>query len=546
MKKMLNNRKEIRERVFPMTIFSTFLNLILSLGKLLPIFWLPKIIDDYIPNRNMIGLLQSLIIMVGIPLVLVILNTLYQYYLITKTRTYSLEVTKEVISKIIRQPMSFFDKENTGELVNKSSNNVNDLIMLWAFDYPQLITSFISIIFILYLLARANIYLLLLNLIYLPFLIILMKIVGKRMRYYVDLVIKANAKYFGKVQEVFRSVRFIKSQQLEENAIEDVEERQNNILKYWGKTTALENLTGGITISFLPSLFYGLNIVLSAILIMRDNLTIGLLTAVIGYASQLHNYFNKIYETDVFRNKAEAHADVVFNFLNLPDEDSDDNKCENLFEFEHKISFNAISFSYGENKEVLNKVSIDFPRGKWVSIAGATGAGKSTILELLLRFYKPQSGDINVDNKAYNEIGTKEIRGNIFYVPQSPYLMAGTILDNIRLINSNISESKVFDLAQKIDLAQSMEDLFREVGESGQLLSGGERQRVAILQSYFSEKPIILLDEVTSALDMDMEKKIIDIYRSLCEKEKRTIISVAHRESFRDAADYVYTLESNN
>lgn len=545
-KKRLNNRESIRNRVFPITIFSTFLSLILSLGKLLPIILLPKIIDEYIPIGNMTGVLKSLVIMIGVPLVLVILNTLYQYYLITKTRTYSLEVAKEVISKIIHQPMSFFDKENTGELVNKCSNDVNSLIMLWTMDYPQLISSAISIVYILYLLAKANILLFLLNIFYLPFLIVLMMIVGKKVKYYINIIIKANSKYYGKIQEIFRSAKFIKAQQLEEFSVKEVEECQKNILRYWGKTVATENLTGGITINFLPSLFYGLNIVLSAILIIKGNLTIGLLTAVVGYASQLHNYFNQIYQADVFRNKAEAQADVVFGFLNLPDEYEDGDISEDSFNFEHSISFNNLSFSYVEDKNVLDNISINFSKGKWISIAGSSGAGKSTILELILRFYHPQNGDIAVDNRTYKEIRTKDIRKNIFYVPQNPYLMTGTLFDNIKLINSAVSESEVFELARKIDLVQSIDDLHREVGESGQLLSGGEKQRVAILQSYFSKKPVILLDEVTSALDMDMEKKVIELYRSLCEKENRTIISVAHRESFRDAADFIYTLDSNN
>lgn len=529
-----------------MTIFSTFLSLILSLGKLLPIILLPKIIDEYIPIGNMTGVLKSLVIMIGVPLVLVILNTFYQYYLITKTRTYSLEVAKEVISKIIHQPMSFFDKENTGELVNKCSNDVNSLIMLWTMDYPQLISSAISIVYILYLLAKANIILFLLNIFYLPFLIVLMMIVGKKVKYYINIIIKANSKYYGKIQEIFRSAKFIKAQQLEEFSVKEVEECQKNILRYWGKTVATENLTGGITINFLPSLFYGLNIVLSAILIIKGNLTIGLLTAVVGYASQLHNYFNQIYQADVFRNKAEAQADVVFGFLNLPDEYEDGDISEDSFNFEHSISFNNLSFSYVEDKNVLDNISINLSKGKWISIAGSSGAGKSTILELILRFYHPQNGDIAVDNRTYKEIRTKDIRKNIFYVPQNPYLMTGTLFDNIKLINSAVSESEVFELARKIDLVQSIDDLHREVGESGQLLSGGEKQRVAILQSYFSKKPVILLDEVTSALDMDMEKKVIELYRSLCEKENRTIISVAHRESFRDAADFIYTLDSNN
>lgn len=540
-KKRLINRKAIKERVLPMAMFSTFFNLVLSLGKLLPIIWLPKIIDEYIPNKDMLEVLHSLLIMVGVPLILVILYTIYKYYLITKTRTYSLEVTKEVISKIIRQPISFFDKEDTGELVNKSSNDVNDLIMLWIFDYPQLISSLVSIVVILYLLARANVFLLLLNLLYLPFLILLMKVVGKKMRYYVDKIIKANSKYFGKVQEVFRSVRFIKAQQLEEFIIEEIEERQKDILNYWGQTVVLENLTGGITINFLPSLFYGLNIILSAVLIMSDNLTLGLLTAVAGYAGQLHHYFNQIYQADVFRNRAEAKADVVFSFLNLPDEDEKEEEAP--FTFEQKIALDNVSFRYDEGKDVLDKISMDFPKGKWVSIEGASGAGKSTILELLLRFYYPQNGTITVDKKTYNEIGIREIRKHIFYVPQSPYLMTGTILDNIRLIDPKVSGSEVLEFSRKLDLAEELEDLYREVGESGQLLSGGERQRVAILQSFFSKKPVILLDEVTSALDMATEQKVIEFYRWLCEKERRTIISVAHRESFRNAADFVYRVE---
>lgn len=220
------------------------------------------------------------------------------------------------------------------------------------------------------------------------------------------------------------------------------------------------------------------------------------------------------------------------------------------------VLFEKVSFGYNklefradiaqkEEEMILKEVTLRAEYGKRTAIVGPTGAGKSTILQLIERFYDPISGHIYVDGKDYRSYSREELRKRITYVEQNAPVVAGTLRDNLLLGNSNVSDQECYDVLKEVNLSylieRSSEKLDMKIGESGTTLSGGERQRLAMARSLLSKAKIVLLDELTSNLDSLNEiglKKAIDKMR-----ESKTVIVVAHRLSTIVDSDIIYVLE---
>ena len=209
------------------------------------------------------------------------------------------------------------------------------------------------------------------------------------------------------------------------------------------------------------------------------------------------------------------------------------------------IEFNDVSFSYGDNK-VLSSVSFAIDKGEFVGLVGATGSGKSTILKLLLGFYKPLSGEIRIGGETAEHLGSKKVRDHVAFVGQDVFLFDGTLRENISYGSGKISDqriSEVLKIARLDDFVSGLKNgLQTEIGERGVKLSGGQRQRVSIARAILKDAPILILDEATSAVDNETERYIKAAIEDLA--KDKTVISVAHRLSTIRNADKIFVFES--
>lgn len=242
-----------------------------------------------------------------------------------------------------------------------------------------------------------------------------------------------------------------------------------------------------------------------------------------------------------------ANAQRIRDFLDMPEEPENiylGRKCEAAGLNDNEIVVNDISFSYNDDRQILNKFSVDCKRDEFVAITGHSGCGKSTFAKLLLGFYEASEGSMAIKGKSYSEISLWSIRENIGYVPQEPYLFQVSIAENIAYGKTgtnrdSVSMEEVIEAAKAAnahDFIMKLPNGYDTIlGERGNTLSGGEKQRIAIARAILKNAPILLLDEATSALDNESERLVNEAIQRLC--DNRTTIMIAHRASTIARAD---------
>lgn len=218
------------------------------------------------------------------------------------------------------------------------------------------------------------------------------------------------------------------------------------------------------------------------------------------------------------------------------------------FVFENKITVDSLSFFYEENKFVLNGINFEIKKGEMVGVIGPSGAGKTTLVDIMLRLFHPKMGKIFVDNVSAEEINLEDWRKNISYVSQDIFLTNDSIKNNIRFYNESVSDKDIEDAVKMADVSDFVNDLPKgidsSVGERGVLLSGGQRQRIAIARALARKPKLLILDEATSALDNESENKIQNVIKNL--KGKITVLVIAHRLSTISGSDKLVAIENGN
>lgn len=529
--------KNLKKKIIPVASISFVIASILKLVSLVPLVLMPQLIDVYIPARNYKYIVLNTLVFCGTPVIAAMGNNLYQYYLMLKSRCLIAEINLQCFDKILHQPMKFFDENYSAELAQKSSQDAVSYIVVWTIDLPNLLAGIISGTIVFVVLCRIHLALAVFQLLYIPISLVLMKLVGGKLEELIRKVTESNAKYKKEMQEAFRSIRLIKAQAIESRAGDKVEEVQNGILKIWGKVAFFDNFMGGISNTLMPGFFYGATFVLAAVFAAQGTISIGYLTASVGYASQIHGVFTELIKTWNSLKKSKGETYVIDQYLNL--EDERDWKGNRKWNFQKEMVLSDVTFRYREDsKNILEHVNIRIPKGEWVGITGASGSGKSTVLELLLRFYDQNEGSITIDGVSLNEIDLRDLRTHICYVQQDPILFEGTIRDNLLLVKPDATEEEMQDVADKTGILKEIKGgLDKEVGENGMMLSGGEKQRIAIARCLIEQKSVLFLDEVTSQMDVATQDMIVRLLKKDHDRRHTTIVSIAHRKEFHRYVD---------
>lgn len=529
--------KALKKKILPIAIVSFVIASMLQLISLIPLVLMPRLIDRYIPSKDYTRIVLCTLAFCGIPVIAAMGFNLYQYYLMLKSRRLISEVNLQCFDKILHQPMKFFDENYSAELAQKSSQDAVSYIAVWTIDLPKLLAGMVSGVVIFFLLCRIHLGLALFQILYIPVSLLLMKVVGNRLEGLIQRVVEYNAKYTKQMQESFRSIRLIKAEVMEQRSCDQVADVQKGILKIWGKVAFFDNFMGGISNTLMPGLFYGATFVLAAVFAAQGAISIGYLTASVGYASRIHSVFTELIKTWNSFKKAKGETYAIDQYLNL--EDERDRKGSQKWSFEESMEFSDVTFRYREDtKDILKHMNLKVPKGSWIGISGASGIGKSTILELLLRFYDRNEGEITVDGVPIENFDLYDLRKQICYVQQDPVIVQGTIRDNLLLVRADATEEQMREAAEKTGILKEIKGgLDKEVGEGGMLLSGGEKQRIAIARCLLERKPILFLDEVTSQMDAETQEMVVRLLKEDHDQRHTTILSVAHRREFHQYVD---------
>lgn len=464
---------------------------------------------------------------------------LSNYYLIKYIRKKGNEISIDILKKIIYQKKKFFDHQNSIEMLTVANKEIVKYINFYIYDLSLYITNVIMIVLTLISINEISIYLGFIQLLYFPFALIPVKVLTKNISNEVNEIISNNAKINQIKADVIKNIEFVKLNRLEEKKIDELEFYNKKINKVWGKVAALETTSGIWINGFVKTLFIGISFSIGTLLVLRENIKVGELVSLLSYVTLLYGYINTVLNTNINSVKNNAEFDSTLLLLRLPDVND---VGEKEFKFKKCIRFENITFSYNNQRKILQNSTFVFPYNKWTTITGKSGIGKSTIFNLLTKLYDGYSGEILVDDVSLKEINTYELRGHVSKISQDVYLFPGTIKDNLRLINYNISDKDINKLMDFVCLSDYIESLPHkintDIGEAGKLMSGGEKQRLSLALGLLRNNKVLLLDEITSCLDKETELIIASHLKNLLTKGY-TIISISHRVSFNKYSDNI-------
>ncbi|MGT2933052.1 ABC transporter ATP-binding protein [Streptococcus catagoni] len=499
-------------------------------------------IDHYLTNVNQTAAL-ILIAYYG----LYVLQSIIQYLgnLFFARVSYSIvrDIRYDAFENMQKQGMSYFDKTPGGAIVSRITNDTEAISDMFS----GLLSSFISAIFIftvtLYTMLMLDAKLTGLVALFLPFIFILVNLYRKKS---VEVIAKTRSLLSdinSKLAESIEGIIIIQAFGQEERLKKEFEEINGDYVRYTNKSVALDSIFLRPAMSLLKLLAYALLMTYFGFKGINSGLTAGLMYAFIQYVNRLFDPLIEVTQNFSTLQTSMVSAGRVFRLI---DEKGYEPQQENvdIQISQGKIEFKNVSFSYDGKHQILDDISFKVNKGETIAFVGSTGSGKSSIINVLMRFYEFQKGQVLLDDIDIRKYSQKELRQAIGLVLQDPFLYHGTIASNIRMYQ-DISDQDIQEAAKFVDADQFIEMLAQKydakVSERGSSFSTGQRQLLAFARTVASQPKILILDEATANIDSATEQIV---QNSLAKMRKgRTTIAVAHRLSTIQDANCIYVLD---
>lgn len=351
----------------------------------------------------------------------------------------------------------------------------------------------------------------------------------KKIKYLSYQVAKLNKQSSHHMNQSIAGIKTIKTMVVSDGVVKLGDEQFAKLKKLSVKISLLKNLT----LSFIQPLSLIFIVGVFLVSYKSPNFNIASLVAIVYLIQKMFNYIEQLQKGLHSINELIPRLGAVLSYEKETEKNQEIDQGRLDFKFEKSLKFDHVSFSYSNNKEVLNDLNFEIQRGETVGLIGPSGVGKTTLVDLILRLFNPSTGTIILDNKNISDIKLNQWRKEIGYVSQDIFLINDTIKNNIKFFDDDISDEDIIQAAKManiFDFIQSCPDQFMTpVGERGLLLSAGQRQRIAIARILARKPKILILDEATSALDNESEQQIQNVIRNL--KRSVTVIIIAHRLS---------------
>ncbi len=454
---------------------------------------------------------------------------------------------KDISEKIHRIPMKYYESNTHGEVLSRVTNDVDTLGMSLNQSITQLITSVTTLIGVLVMMLSISGILTVMALLILPISTVLVMLVVKKSQKY----FKQQQEYLGhvngQVEEVYGGHLVIKAFNREERSLEEFE-RDNRILY---KSAMLSQFLSGMmqpVMQFVGNLGYVGVAVIGAWLAARGSISVGDIQAFIQYVRQFTQPITQIAQVSNMLQSMAAAAERVFEFL---EEDEEENNAENPVapeKIEGNVEFEHVKFGYDPNKIIISDFSADIAKGQTVAIVGPTGAGKTTMVKLLMRFYDVNGGSIKVDGHDIREFERSSLREAFGMVLQDTWLFNGTIMENIRYGRLDATDDEVIAAAKAAHVdrfIRTLPDGYQtELNEESGNVSQGQKQLLTIARAILADNKILILDEATSSVDTRTEIRIQKAMNNLM--KGRTSFVIAHRLSTIRDADLILVMKDGD
>ena len=525
--------------------FVAFAAIIMSGLAVLRPYLLKLAIDNSMVPKDGDGFMKYIILMV----VVLMLEVIFQFAFIFYTNWLGQSVIRDMRQKLFRLMMSFkmkyFDKSAVGRLTTRAVNDVETISSIFSEGLFMIISDLLKMLVIAGFMLYQSWRLSLIVFIVLPFILYATRVFQKAMKVAFEDVRNQVANLNTFVQERITGMKIVQIFTREKTEYERFQEINKDHRKAWIKTVWYNSIffpiaeTAGAVATGLVVWYGGLNVIGGGVV------TLGIITAFIQYAEMLFRPLRQIADKFNTLQMGMVAANRVFGILDTKSHIADTGMVD-YTSTKGEIEFKNVHFGYNEDEEVIKGISFKANPGETVAIVGATGAGKSTIINLLNRFYEINSGDILIDGISLKDYKLASLRGQIAVVLQDVFLFADSILNNITLNNPNISEEEVIAAAKEIGVhkfIQSLPDGYHyNVKERGSMLSSGQRQLIAFLRAYVSKPSILVLDEATSSVDTYSEELIQTATDKIT--KGRTSIVIAHRLATIKKADKIIVMDA--
>ncbi len=455
------------------------------------------------------------------------------------------KLRKEVSIKLNRLPMSYFDKQNTGDTLSIITNDIDTLQMSLNSSLTQVITSIVTVIGIFIMMCSINVTLAITTALVLPVAsTIVMIIVSKSQKHF-----KNQQKYLAKVdsevEEMISGQLVIKAFNAEEKTISKFNEDNEKLYNAGFKAGFLSGLMQPI-MNFVGNLNYAVIAIIGAIFAIKGKITVGNIQSFIQYSRQFTNPIAQLAQISNQIQSMLAASERVFEFLSV-DDYIDDGKLD-VKDIVGNVEFKNVEFGYNPNKIIIKNFNAKIKKGQKIAIVGPTGAGKTTIVKLLMRFYEPNRGEILLDGKNIRDFKRSEYESVFAMVLQDTWLFNGTIFDNLRYGNLNATDEEVIASAKIANadfFIRTLPEGYNLVlNEETNNISGGQKQLLTIARAILANPKILILDEATSNVDTRTEELIQKAMDKVM--EGRTSFIIAHRLSTIKNADLILVMDEGD
>lgn len=496
-------------------------------------------------NFEKIG--RILLLVLGLYSVSAVLSFLQGFIMTGISQKLSYRFRQEISRKINKMPLAYFESRTVGEVLSRITNDVDTLGQSLSQSITTLITSVTTILGVLIMMLSISPLMTLIALLILP---VSMTLIG--------VVVRFSQKHFvthqtylgkinGQIEETFSGHNIVKAFNREETALEEFKKTNEVLYNSAWKSQFLSGMMHPIMM-FVGNLGYVAVAVSGSVLAIRGVITVGEIQAFIQYVKNFTQPITQLAQVSNMFQSTAAAAERVFEFLNEAEEDMLAENPVKLEEMKGRVSFEHVRFGYNPDKIIINDFSCEVEPGQMVAIVGPTGAGKTTMVKLLMRFYDVNNGAVLVDGHNVKNFNRSELRENFGMVLQDTWLFKGSIMENIRYGRLDATDEEVIAAAKAAHAHNFIQTLpggyQMELNEEASNVSQGQKQLLTIARAILADNPILILDEATSSVDTRTEARIQKAMNNLM--KGRTSFVIAHRLSTIKDADMILVMKDGD
>ncbi len=454
---------------------------------------------------------------------------------------------EDISKKINRMPMKYFESRTVGEVLSRITNDVDTLGQGLNQSVTQLITSVTTLIGILVMMLSISPIMTLIAFVILPISAILIGIVIKFSQKYFVAQQKYLGEINGQVEEVYSGHNIVKAFNKEEDMLKIFDETNDILYQSAWKSQFLSGMMQPI-MSFVGNLGYVAVAVVGGMLAIKGSIQVGEIQSFIQYVRQFTQPIMQVAQVSNMLQSTAAAAERVFEFLGEEEEELTAKCPVKVSKMEGKVSFEHVQFGYHPDKVIIKDFNCQVKAGQMVAIVGPTGAGKTTMVKLLMRFYDVLGGSIKVDGNDLRDFNRSDLRENFGMVLQDTWLFKGTIMENIRYGRLDATDEEVVAAAKAAHAHHFISTLpdgyYMELNEDASNVSQGQKQLLTIARAILANNPILILDEATSSVDTRTEERIQKAMNNLM--KGRTSFVIAHRLSTIKDADMILVMKDGD